>query len=56
MPKKCCINNFHKTYMHFIRSEDTFEDINGKKYPRYRIYECECGQEHRFDVLNSIWF
>ena len=42
-------------YMHPLRTEDTYEDINGVKHPRFRIYSCDCGSEHKLDTYRNIW-
>jgi len=55
IPRICCIKNLYNTYMHLIRREEKMTDINGKKWWRYHIYECECGDEHKLDREKNIW-
>lgn len=35
-------------------SEGSFEDINGRRFPRYRVYECEIGHTWTLDVYSGI--
>lgn len=55
MPRKCCIKNYAGLYMHPSGTEETFEDINGNKHPRYRNYDCDCGAIHQLDILRNVW-
>lgn len=53
MPKIRCINNYG--YMHPKTTECTWEDLNGREHPRFRIYVCDCGCEHVLDTYTNVW-
>lgn len=53
--KKKCIRNIGKCYMHPIKESGSYQDLNGKKHPQFREYDCDCGSIHELDMEKNIW-
>lgn len=55
MPLKICPCGRYK-YVHPAGNRtETFEGINGNKYPRFIEYESDCRRTWELDVYRNVW-
>lgn len=56
MPLKVCPCGRYKCYVHPSgKTNDSFENINGRKHSRLIEYESDCGRTWELDVYKNFW-